>query len=401
MLHQLKFKNFYTFADEVVVSFVLGSHSPEGNYSFVSKSGHRLNKLLAVIGPNASGKTTVLKALTFLKWFVADSFASQKPDDDIVVEGHFFSDNTNTSFEVIFDYQTKIYRYELTLNRKRVITESLYIKTSSYFSYVFKREWNEKNKDYVFSQKNFGFSKREAAKVRPNASIISTASQYEVFIAGEIQDACNAIFSNVGVYGGLNGMAAVHQALDAAEVFKRNPTLERQAASILCKMDLGLQDIFIKPETIVESTSQKTFEISVPHGLHRKGKVEKQLQLWKESSGTLKAYLLLSIMLPALEIGGLIVVDELESDLHPDMLFPLLDLFISPETNPHNAQVIFSTHSHSVLDMLNKDQVLLVEKNTETGLSEAWLLGDMEGVRRDDNLYAKYRAGAYGAVPNL
>ena len=33
------------------------------------------------------------------------------------------------------------------------------------------------------------------------------------------------------------------------------------------------------------------------------------------------------------------------------------------------------------------------------GLSEAWRLGDMKGIRRDD--YFKSRAGAYGAVPNF
>ena len=74
--------------------------------------------------------------------------------------------------------------------------------------------------------------------------------------------------------------------------------------------------------------------------------------------------------------------------------------FIDRERNPHNAQIIFTCHAHEVFNILQKDQVLLIEKDPD-GFSEAWRLGDMKGIRRDDNLYAKYRAGAYGAVPNL
>ena len=119
-----------------------------------------------------------------------------------------------------------------------------------------------------------------------------------------------------------------------------------------------------------------------------------------ESSGTQATFLLLKKILPALEHGGVVIIDEMEADLHPDMITALLDLFIDRERNPHNAQIIFTCHAHEVLNDLQKDQVLLIEKDPD-GFSEAWRLGDMKGIRRDDNLYAKYRAGAYGAVPNL
>ena len=93
-------------------------------------------------------------------------------------------------------------------------------------------------------------------------------------------------------------------------------------------------------------------------------------------------------------------IDEIEADLHPDMIPAILDLFIDCDLNPHDAQIIFTCHVHEVLNGLQKDQVLLVEKDAD-GCSEAWRLGDVKGIRRDDNLYAKYRAGAYGAIPDL
>jgi hypothetical protein len=82
------------------------------------------------------------------------------------------------------------------------------------------------------------------------------------------------------------------------------------------------------------------------------------------------------------------------------MLHPILDLFFSPKTNPKNAQVIFTCHSVEVLSLLHKSQVILVEKNQEC-VSDAWRLDSVKGVRADDNLYAKYMAGAYGAIPQV
>jgi AAA15 family ATPase/GTPase len=119
-----------------------------------------------------------------------------------------------------------------------------------------------------------------------------------------------------------------------------------------------------------------------------------------ESSGTQGAFILLSRILPALHQGGLVIIDELEADLHPHMLTPILDLFFSTKTNPHNAQIIFTCHAIEVLSLLHKAQVVLVEKDHNCE-SDAWRLDSVKGVRADDNLYAKYMAGAYGAIPQL
>ena len=85
--------------------------------------------------------------------------------------------------------------------------------------------------------------------------------------------------------------------------------------------------------------------------------------------------------------------------MHPHMIEPILELFASRATNPHQAQIIFTSHSVEVMNLLGKSQVILVEKTHCE--SEAWRLDSMGGVRSQDNLYAKYMSGAYGAVPQL
>ena len=133
-------------------------------------------------------------------------------------------------------------------------------------------------------------------------------------------------------------------------------------------------------------------------GKHRNRSAEYRLPFAFESSGTQGAFVLLSRLLHALEIGGLAVIDELEADLHPHMLEPILDLFGNPDTNPHDAQLLFTCHAMEILNLLHKSQVMLVEKNSECE-SSAIRMDAVEGIRNDDNFYAKYMAGAYGAVP--
>ena len=125
-----------------------------------------------------------------------------------------------------------------------------------------------------------------------------------------------------------------------------------------------------------------------------------ELPFAMESSGTQGAFILLGRLLPVLAAGGLAVIDEFENDLHPHMLEPILDLFANPATNPHRAQLLFTCHAIEVLNILHKSQVMLVEKDVNNE-SSAWRLDSVEGIRSDDNFYAKYMAGAYGAVPQL
>lgn len=398
MLHKYRFKNFFSFAEETEVSFELNRQVPESDLVFESPGGARLSKVVAAIGPNASGKTNVLKPLAFLSWFIAHSFTSSKPEDDIPVQAHFFSDDKDSEFEIEFESKGQYYRYSLVVNPERVMHESLHLKTSKFFSFIFRRDWSESDSAYDIRQQKFGFAAREAEKVRPNASLIATAAQYNVPCARELVSYFAYFYTNVN-YGGREHFDT-SDVLVATDFFHGRPALRAQMSEILSQLDLGLAEVVIESRKVVEKETGKSEQANVPFGVHRKGNKERKLLFWYESSGTQAAFVLLEKILPALEHGGIVIIDEMEADLHPDMITAMLDLFIDRERNPHNAQIIFTCHAHEVLNDLQKDQVLLIEKDSE-GFSEAWRLGDMKGIRRDDNLYAKYRAGAYGAVPDL
>lgn len=397
MLHTLRFSNFFSFADETEVSFVLDARSHGLESSFTSTAtDRRLSKLLAVVGANGAGKTNVIKALDFVCWFVTQSFFTE-PGRSLAVQAHAFQESSASHFELEFEAQGKLYRYALALNKERVLSESLRVKTSRLFSTLFSREWDAATGTESIKQSGFDLPQKQAEKVKPLASLISMAEQFGEETAHAIVEALGRRHSNVGATGRQAFQGAL-DVLSAAQFFAGSEAERIRMASLLNQWDFGLKDVRL--ETLHTMQAGKEEAVLVPFGIHSDGEREIKLPMFAESSGTQAAFVMLAGVLPILAKGGLVIFDELESDLHPLMLEPILNLFISPKTNPHNAQLIFTCHSMEILNLLKKGQILLVEKN-ERCHSEAWRLSEMEGVRADDNFYAKYMAGAYGAVPML
>lgn len=394
MLHRYAFSNFQSFRDRTEVSWLLDKRAPAGVWSSPAVTGERVSTVMAVIGANASGKTGLLKPVAFVHWFIGSSFHLE-PTAVLPFHPHPASAQEPSEFEAEADFDGQLWRYTLRTTPQRVLHEALYVKRQR-MNYVFIRDWNEATQAYEVKQQDFGFAPSEAAKVRPNASMIATAAQYGVPLAQRM--AASYVWSNIHQFGRV--VADNNQMLAAARYFADNETHRRGMVQLLSRWDMGLTDVQIREfETTLSNGSQQ--KLWLPMGVHlMQGGARFELDFTQESSGTQGAFVLLSRLLPALETGGLAVIDEFENDLHPHMLEPILDLFANPRTNPHRAQLLFTCHAMEVLNILHKSQVMLVEKD-EHNESSAWRLDSVDGTRSDDNFYAKYMAGAYGAVPHL
>ena len=146
----------------------------------------------------------------------------------------------------------------------------------------------------------------------------------------------------------------------SAQHFLDNPVQREQMVDLLSKWDLGLRNVLIKKidGTLTDGSPSS---VLVPYGVHKMRNGDGfEVPFTFESSGTQGAFVLLANLLSALAKGGLAVIDELENDLHPHMLEPILDLFANKDTNPHGAQLLFTCHAVQVLNMLHKSQVTLV-----------------------------------------
>ncbi len=400
MIHRFSFSNFFSFRDEQTIDFTVSDHAPDTEAYIDSAFGPRIGKVLVLFGHNASGKTNVLRALSFLRWFIVNSFEG-KPGEDMPLEPFVFAADASipTTFSVQFEVQQELFSYEIALTNKSVISERLDVKSAGErrFRKLFSRTRNESSGEFDVDADRIRLPKEyEAPKKRGNASLIALGVQVNNEWCQRIEAYWRKAWSNI--QSNLLGetLAVSVRVWGASDAYWSDAKSFETAKDFLKQCDLGLQDI-----VLVENPNSPEGERMrvLPIGVHRVAGRETKLPFFFESDGSQGLFVHLASLLPILRDGGVAIVDEIDSDLHQLVIPKLIDLFVSRTTNPNNAQLICSCHSTPLLNHLDKYQVLLVEKNEEQS-SNAWRLDDVR-IRSDDNYYAKYMAGAYGAVPNF
>lgn len=188
------------------------------------------------------------------------------------------------------------------------------------------------------------------------------------------------------------------------------PTLLR----FLAAADLGVSDVIVEeyraapppaelkklftPEALAEmdSSSGELRRVRLMRG----GSDSWSLPPEDESRGTQILLARLADLLPKLLRGGLMVVDELDTSLHPDLCVELVRLFTDPRANRQGAQLLFTTHDRDLLEVLRTDEVALVDKDSE-GASTLRTASDYKQVRTRENLRQVHAEGRLRGVPVL
>jgi AAA15 family ATPase/GTPase len=375
--------------------FTVNDLAPE-TFMYKKDVHERVSLLETVIGPNASGKTNVIKAIAFIKHLIAYS-ASDDVEKEILTMPYADNDKP-TELSVRFSIGSRLFEYRFSVTRKRILKEALREQSLTAARItsktLFSRQWKNGRYEVV----NHVFKVSPDMNWRHNASMVSQIllAQSEPF-AAEIVGYWrkNVVTTNVWYGGNRDDRMQNNDGMTkhAIEDLYRNTNLLTSAKDILRSIDVGFDD-FEREELQIEQ--------EVHHRIrHKYARNNFAINLDFESSGTKRTIVILRDMLRALSVkGGFAAIDELDAYLHPDIVEALVKLFMSPETNPNRSQLLFTSHSHRLLSEFDKQQITLVEKNDD-GETEVWRLDDMTGVRADDNYYTKYIAGAYGARPKV
>jgi hypothetical protein len=403
VLHRLEIENFYSIREPQVIDLRASGHAPEDADRLAplwKGATERAPKVVALFGANASGKSNVLKALSFLVWFVKDSFSaplSGRMPFDRFNDHDALSAPTRLavhlagleSVDQAADPAARQcrYAYEVVIGqaeRPYVIRETLYYWPSTATRKVKLFERSEDGS--VEASKAFGlvgFYRQALEKVlRPEASVIATLHQLQHPFAMALWNAASIVSTNI--------LLQRQSETDDITVkrYADNPKLLEVFNREIERIDLGVQSMQIQrgdngPLALFTHTG-----LAVP------------MPLLYESEGTRHFLKLYPMLLYALETGGVAVIDELDAAIHPLLLPEILRWFYDRERNPHDAQLWMSCHNASLLEELIKEEVFFCAKDPR-GRTEVYGLKDIQAVRRTDNYYRKYLGGMFGAVPQI
>ncbi len=393
MLRKLTVENFFSIREAQTLDLTIARNAPDPDGRFatpIEGTGARFPKVVALFGANASGKTTVLRAVNFLVQFIRNS-VDWEPNSSLPYLSFQTRDwiGAPAKFRVELDAQVLehagrvlyVYELELAPDGKSVLTESLKYYPEGRQRWLFKR-----NASGISAGKDFNLPNNDPVrtKIRENASVISVLAKFN-------HDFSLALFHNLsGVYC---NVAMLGEPLKAREdVITKWYVQTEDALKALNKeirrFDLGIEEVVLTP----------TVDGVRPHFLHAglKGSLTYEF----ESQGTTRFYNIFPYLYHVLSSGGLAVMDEFDNDIHALLMPELINLFQSRETNPNDAQILMSCHNPSVLECLSKEEIYFTEKDSR-GRTERYGLKDVQDVRRDANLYAKYLSGVFGAVPRI
>lgn len=424
MLIQFSIKNFKTFKDKSVLSLIASNYDKETREleNIVSDKlfGIRILKSAVIYGANASGKSKLLDAFAFMRYLVINSSKESQKGETIDVEPFRLStetENEPSEFEIIFIHNNILYRYGFEATTERIVSEWLFHKPKTKEVELFYREGSV----ITPHERSFTKGSRVAKEglVRDNALFISVAAQFNETKAINVID----WFKRFKAISGLRESGYQGFTMGKTE----DPEHKRKILELLKAADFGIQDIELqkldvnslpngmpkelKDKIIKEVREEKKEYISDVLTVHKKYNAElkavEKISLsleHDESSGTKKFFALTGPILDVLENGYTLVVDELDSKLHPNLVCKIVSLFNSKEFNTKNAQLIFNTHDSNLLSsgLFRRDQIWFTNKN-KYGEANLYSLADFKSdeVRKTDSFEDNYIRGKYGAVPYL
>lgn len=408
MIIEFSISNFLSFKDKVTFSMEKSIGNENMENIFINNELELL-KSSVIYGANASGKTNLIKALTAAILIVRNSnFIPIGEKWGRIVP--FLFDKTSKEKPTIFEFVILIngikYNYSFSLDNEKIYSESLYVYNTQKPTEIFTRT----------DVNNYHFPKNETSKLdqikeknSKNKLFLATATNWNYDKTKEVY---LWFMNGIDTYDSFDAISK--EVLDEYKENKNN--LKDFLITILKQADIFIKDIDVNyterdiniPFTIVNnsdsSENPKFLDINIQtlHEIKNEdGKIENyKLNIYDESMGTQKLFMLAPLLKDAFERKRVIIIDEFEKSMHPLLSRFIISIFNNSKINKANSQLIFTTHDVSLLDLeiFRRDQIWFTEKNPVNGVTDLYSLDDFP-VRKDENVGKGYINGKYGAIP--
>lgn len=411
MLLEFRVRNFRSIRDEQALSLVAAPADKELAATHLAPTGlkalsHAVSSAV-IYGPNASGKSTLLFALQYLRAVVAESATVVQPGQTYNVQPFRLDTRTAgqaTEFEISFLVDGVRHQYGFAMTARRIVAEQLMVWRSSKPTQWFSRRLAEDGEgyEYEFSAYLTGQRKLWQDSTRANALFLSTASQLNSELLGPVFRwlvQSIVVLPAGAVVDHAHTTALLESAAGRAAIRDFLVTADISIADVQAVARKGLRgELRFQPGAGVQARQEEA-QFLFPVFEHRTEHGTAKFELHEESEGTQRLFCLAAPVLDVLRNGRVLVVDELDRSLHPLLVRRLIGMFHDPELNPHGAQLIFTTHDTSLLDhtLFRRDQIWFTEKD-DSQATRVYPLTDFS-PRKHEAWERGYLTGRYGAVP--
>jgi uncharacterized protein len=356
--------------------------------------------VMAIFGANASGKSNVLHALDYLLLLITEAYSKSKSHFFPTSHPPFGLDDFSRHQPTIFDLHIAqaghIYRYHLELQGRKVHQESLeYLPaTTKRPRQLFHREWSNQHSSYIWKNgEMFAGPHIQLETTLPHDELfISLINRLKINITKPLTD-----FLEGYIGGSVLVPVEVDNQVGAAvinDIADDWPGLKTSIVNILRQFDVGILDLeFRQPQNEHDSG---------PYAIHQTPNGDRVAWRFEEESlGTQRLFGFAYSMIIILDEGGLVLFDELGTNLHPKITSYIIQLFQNPKTNPKGAQLIFTSHDNTLQrnQLLRRDEIWFTEKKPDQS-TDLYSLADFK-VRNDLAIDKAYLDGRFGAVPFL
>ena len=420
MLLSFCFENFRSFKDKTTLSMIATTQRTL-NDVLIRKGKHRILPSAVLYGANASGKSNVILAMLALRTIVKNGSIAHTANKIISSMELFpFVHDNNAdpiTFEIEFIEGEDQFIYRLSIDveplkkngKRRILEECLNLVLPKRSVMLFHRTEHDifvGNDSYALNMLQHQDTKALQNLV---GSIIKNMDEEALFLTGGFKSTISkAVADKVIDHISekiLSVMDLSDMLLDSTIIATDDPVIasgsviqEKLFDAIVSAADFGPQQIFLRAK---ENNDQGIKELKMI-SQYRKTTIPSELM---ESAGTIKLLRFSLLLRQFIAQGGLLMIDEMDNAIHPEIMKAIIALFGNPEVNKNGAQLIFTTHNPIFMDhdLLRRDQILFTERDPDTYESTLHSLGDFGSisVRNDQSFMRNYFKGRYGRLPYI
>lgn len=384
MLLEFSCSNFKSIKEKVTFSAIATDNIK--NEKYLKKfDDFRVLHTSVIYGPNGAGKSNIFKGIGFMRDLVIKS-RENRPGEVLKQPTHKMAHDKKSEFNMQFIINNIRYAYEFVLKDNLVDEEYLYYFEDKNAVKVFEREEGEVCLGEKF-EKNKVLLEIIENEIGDNKLLLSCiGDKSDIF---EINNA----FLFFKEYLVIQNSDVKTERKNCIKVMMENEKMRELIISVFREFDSDLKDI--KIESSGENLDDKDIRIKFVYD-------EFETDLYKEESTGINK--LFDLVLPIVESfinGKVMIVDEIELNLHRNIAYKIISLFNTHLPN-NSDQLIFTSHDISLLNLnlFRNDQIWFAQLGKDR-TTELYSLVEIKNIRADENIAKGYIMGRYGAVPSF